>query len=87
MKHIPLLAALMAWATAANAQATSYKLIIVWYQSSLTVIDYPSAARCEAGRKAVLDEIRRRQAQADADAPPGSVIIGRSPNGAFCIPG
>jgi hypothetical protein len=63
-----------------------YKLVISWYQSDLTIIDYPSRARCEAAAKAVSDEVTRRSAEADAKFP-GGTKIGTSPNGAFCIPG
>lgn len=82
-----LTAFFMVSAPAAAGQPTPYKLVIVWHQSNLTVIDYPNLPRCEAARKAVTEEIRRRNEQADADAPPGAIRIGRSPNGAFCIPG
>ena len=64
-----------------------YKLVITWYQSDLAVIDYPSRARCEKAKRAVEDEVARRKAESEATAPPGSVVIGKSPNGAFCIPG
>ena len=64
------------------------KLIVTWYQSNVTVIDYATAARCEAGRKAVQMEADRRSQQAIAEArSSGGQIIGSSPNGAFCIPG
>ena len=82
---IPLM--LVAVSAPALAQTGPYKLVITWYQSSLTVIDYPSATRCEAARRAVIEEAKRRSDQADADAPAGSIKVGRSPNGAFCIPG
>lgn len=87
MRRFAFTALLALFSTPAFAQAAPYKLVIVWYQSSLTVIDYPSAARCEAARKAVMDEVKRRNEQADAEMPPGAVRIGRSPNSAFCIPG
>lgn len=74
-------------AVPAFAQAGPYKLIITWYQSNLTVIDYPSLARCEQARRAVEAEIERRAATSQAALPPGSITIGLSPNGAFCIPG
>jgi hypothetical protein len=64
-----------------------YKLVITWYQSDLTVIDYPNRARCEKAKQTVEEEIAKRKAESDALAPPGSIVIGKSPNGAFCIPG
>ncbi len=73
--------------TAAVAQAAPYKLIITWYQSDLTVIDYPSLARCEQAKLAIEAEIQKRKRENDALAPPGSIVIGKSPNGAFCMPG
>ena len=73
---------------AASAQASGpYKLVITWYQSNITVIDYPSQARCEAARRAVEAEIERRKSASAASLPAGSITIGSSPNGAFCIPG
>jgi hypothetical protein len=77
----------LALAIAAQAQVGPYKLVITWYQSDLTVIDYPSSARCEVARRAVEAEVARRQREGLAGQPPGTVIVGKSPNGAFCIPG
>lgn len=75
-------------ASSASAQSMPYKLIITWHQSNITVIDYPSAARCEAARLAVLAEVERRGAESRANAERiGGQIIGGTPNGAFCIPG
>ena len=78
---------LVAAPTTAVAQAAPYKLIITWYQSNLTVIDYPSLARCGQAKMAVEAEIQKRKRENDALAPPSSIVIGKSPNGAFCIPG
>lgn len=64
-----------------------FKLVITWYQSDLTIIDYPSRARCEIAKRAVEDEIAQREAEAAAARPAGTIIISKSPNGAFCIPG
>lgn len=64
-----------------------FKLIITWHGSNLTVIDYPSFQRCDLARQAVAAEAERRQRASDAAMPAGSVRIGTSPNGAFCIPG
>lgn len=77
----------LATPTVAVAQAGPAKLVISWYQSNLTVIDYPSKERCEAAARAVNAEVARRLAENDALAPPGSIRLGGSPNGAFCIPG
>lgn len=68
------------------AQNVPYKLVIRWYQSDLTVIDYPTKARCEAARTAVLDEIVRLQMETQKTYP-GATPVGPSFNGAFCIPG
>jgi hypothetical protein len=73
--------------TAALAQSEPYKLIITWYQSSNLEIDYPSLARCERAKMAVEREVDRRRREQESSMPPGSVTIGKSPNGAFCIPG
>lgn len=63
------------------------KLLISWYQSGLTVVDYPSQSRCEQARSFVMAEVRARAQAAQADMPAGSIAISKSPNGAFCIPG
>lgn len=69
------------------AQSAPYKLVISWYQSNLTVVEYPSKARCEAAARALNEEVDRRTAETLASMPAGSVPVGKSPNGAFCIPG
>ena len=53
--HFLVLAAFVA--APALAQSGPFKLVIAWYQSNLTVIDYPSQARCEQARKAVMIEM------------------------------
>lgn len=73
--------------TSAHAQSSQYKLITAWYQSNLTVIDYPSKDRCEAAARAVNAETARWLAESDALAPPGSIRISNGANTAFCIPG
>lgn len=85
MKRLALLA--VAIPSAALAQAGPSKLVITWFQSNLTVVDYPTAARCEVARRVVEEEIARRARESDAAMPPGAIKIGKSPNGAFCIPG
>ncbi|WP_324741611.1 hypothetical protein U8326_00090 [Tsuneonella sp. CC-YZS046] len=71
---------------AAFAQTTPYKLIITWYQSNLTVIDYPTKERCEAAAKAITVEVERQLAESNALAP-NTILLSKGPNGAFCIPG
>lgn len=76
------LAGLLALVLAAPATAQSdgpYKLIITWYQSGIIAIDYPSKARCERARDAVLERSRERAVK--QGLPPESGDI------AFCIPG
>jgi hypothetical protein len=63
------------------------KLIITWYQSGLTAVDYPSQAKCEQARMFVEEEVRRRLRESAAAMPAGAVTIGVPANGAFCIPG
>lgn len=71
-----IIAVIMLAATSANAQtATPYKLIITWYQAGIVAVDYPTKARCEAARLAVMEAIAKRSRTSD-----GSDI-------AFCIPG
>lgn len=80
-------AALLALPQGAMAQALPYKLVISWYQSNLTVIDYPSKARCEAAAQVINDGVALRSAIAESKLPPGTIKIGESVNLAFCIPG
>jgi hypothetical protein len=83
-----VVAVLLAAASASKAAEDGpYKLIITWYQSNVTVIDYPNSARCEKAKLAVEAEVARRNREAAEKMPQGGVIIGASPNGAFCIPG
>lgn len=81
-----LVAALSILPPAALAQASPYKLIITWYQSNLTVIDYPTKERCEAAAKAIKAEVERQLVESAA-VRPGSTLVSKGPNGAFCIPG
>ena len=62
------------------------KLIIHWYQTGLTVINYPSQARCEEARASVEAVVQRR-VQAGAVAHPNFIPLTGPGNGAFCIPG
>lgn len=85
--RVTLALLLLSIPSASIAQAGSYKLIITWYQAGMVVVDYPSAARCEAARRAVEAEVAKRQRETVANLPPGGIIFGTSANGAFCIPG
>ena len=71
-----IIIAIMLVATSASAQSASpYKLIITWYQAGIVAVDYPTKARCEAARLAVMQAIEKRNGGTG-----GSDI-------AFCIPG
>ena len=60
----------------ANAQATPYKLVILWGDSGVAVVDYPSAARCQAA-KTVLEErkVQERRVRQPQAAPGGGMIF------------
>lgn len=73
--------------TTALAQAVPYKLVVSWGQGGVTITDYPNAARCEIGRRAVEQEVARRNRAFLATLPPGSTMVSGPTNGAFCIPG
>lgn len=76
IKRTIITAAFLAAASSASAQsAAPYKLIITWYQAGIVAVDYPSKARCEAARLAVMQAIEKRNG-----GPGGNDI-------AFCIPG
>lgn len=85
-----LLAGLLLFASPAAAQGSApYKLVIAWAQGGVAVIDYPNAARCEAARKIIDLEAKRRVAEAEAKgAERGWQTVG-APWIAygFCIPG
>lgn len=62
-------------ATSANSQSdTPYKLIIGWIATGIVVIDYPSLARCEVARAALLEAMKKRNG-------------GRANDMGYCIPG
>jgi hypothetical protein len=72
----------------AFAQGTPFKLVILW-KDSIAVVDYPTAARCEAA-KAVLE--RRKQQELEKRKPeflPGGGMIIPEPwiMEMICIPG
>jgi hypothetical protein len=71
----------------ASAQTGAFKLVIVWHQSGLAVVDYPNAARCEAARKAVEAAAEKKSRDTLATLPPGYERIGPPANLSFCIPG
>lgn len=72
-----LAAASLAIAPAVQADGP-YKLVITWYQS-IAVVDYPSKARCERAKQAVLDRTRAKALASGLPAESGDI--------AFCIPG
>ena len=76
-------------AAPAYAQGGGYKLVLSWAQGGITVIDYPNSARCDAARKAVEADAKRRFDEGQARAArEGTVMVG-SPWTlyALCIPG
>lgn len=46
--------------SAAAQSAQAFKLIVRWQGAGIAITDYPSRARCEAGRDALLREIARQ---------------------------
>lgn len=66
-------------AAAAPAADSPYKLVVTWYQSGITAIDYPSRARCERAREALLGWLVARAARAGLPAESAEVAV--------CIPG
>ena len=85
MKWLGIFALAAALPVTAQEPWLPHKLVIVWYQSNLTVIDYPSKARCEAAAKAVNEQVARKVQEVVAATGARPVITG--PNEAFCIPG
>ena len=88
MKKLAAILALFAAAPVA-AQSTPYKLLILWGNDGVEVVDYPSRARCEAAltvlQQRKQQEIAQRQPR---DVPGGGMIL--SPPWQMemlCIPG
>lgn len=89
MKSLVAVAALLIPASV-GAQAGPYKLVLTWSQNAITVVDYPSAARCEQARRAVEAERDRRIEEVKRRPPPvqGAITIGQPTTVyGFCIPG
>nr|ART39569.1 J441 [uncultured bacterium] len=76
-------------AAVAAAQPAPYKLILAWSQGGVTVIDYPSAARCEQARTIVdAERDARVEGAKRRAAAQGGVLTGAPWNlYALCIPG
>lgn len=85
-----LLIALAALAAPASAQMPlPHKLVLTWSVGGITVVDYPSASRCAAAKRAVDEERQRRIREAeDQAAQSGATLIGAPwVVSGFCIPG
>lgn len=71
----------------ALGQSAPYKLVVM-LGSSLAITDYPTLARCERGRSAILAELERRNQEFLRSAPPGTTITPLpGSRSVFCIPG
>lgn len=71
------------------AQSAPFKLVIIWSGGNIAVTDYPSRARCDAGAAAILDYVRRFNANIRTEVLPGGGTVTTLPlrAEAFCIPG
>lgn len=81
--------AALALASQSDAQQTTpYKLVVAFDRGGVTVIDYPSAARCERARVAIYADFQERLQRAQESTAPGAIVTG-SPYHfeAVCIPG
>lgn len=84
---IGLAAILAAFPASALAQTAPYKLVIM-LSSGTTITDYPSLARCERGRNAVLAELERSSQDFLRSAPRGTTVTPLpGSRSVFCIPG
>ena len=86
---IALCASLAVFAMPAFAQSAPFKLVILWGDSGVSVVDYPTAARCEAAKAALErrkdQEIEKRKPER---TPGGGLIIPRPwIMETICIPG
>ena len=84
-----LLATTLFVSTPANAQTTPYKLVILWGNSGISVVDYPSAARCDAARQALDRRKERERELRKVEKLPGGGMIVPAPwqMEMVCIPG
>jgi hypothetical protein len=75
--------------TLAVAQQTQpYKLVIASSEGGITVVDYPSAIRCERARVAIEADMQRRTDEANARTAPGAIITSYGWRArTLCIPG
>jgi hypothetical protein len=79
----------VAFSLPALAQIAAFKLVILWGDSGVYVVDYPTAARCKAAKAALerrkSQELERRK----PEFPPGGGIIIPRPwiMEMICIPG
>ena len=75
-------------APATAQQAMPFKLVVAFDRGGVTVVDYPSAARCERARVAIYSDFQERLDRSRANAAPGAIITG-SPYHfeAVCVPG
>ncbi|PKP64685.1 MAG: hypothetical protein CVT85_09855 [Alphaproteobacteria bacterium HGW-Alphaproteobacteria-7] len=89
MRLATLMATFLLAATPANAQSVPYKLILIHGENGITVIDYPSAARCEAARSAIQRIVDQENKGKEPQILPGGGVI--FPTllimKAYCIPG
>lgn len=86
---LALCAGLAAFSSPALAQSAPFKLIILWGDSGVAIVDYPTGARCEAA-KATLE--RRKNQELEKRKPErtlgGGLIIPKPwVMEAICIPG
>lgn len=84
-----MISAAMAFSVPALAQVAPFKLVILWGDSGVAVIEYPTATRCEAA-KAVLEHRKAQELEKrKPEFPPGGGIIVPKPwvMEMICIPG
>lgn len=89
MKVVSLIALSALAAPVAAQTPLPHKLVLAWSVGGVTVVDYPSASRCAAAKRAVDEERQRRISEAeDRAAQSGATLVG-SPwvVSGFCIPG
>lgn len=72
----------------ALAQSAPFKLVILW-GDAVTVVDYPTAARCEAAKAALERRKEQELEKRKPEFPPGGGIIMPRPwiMEMICIPG
>lgn len=70
------------------AEPDQYHLVITYTPGGVVTVPYPTAERCERGRRALEIDLQRRIERRDRNSPPGAMTVGTPYHlQGVCIPG